>query len=417
MAMFPAEILFMVFSYLSVQDLLRCHRVSRQWRAIAVSDPSLYQYIDLSVATKALTAPNIKALVRYAGGAIKGLKMDSPESRFSTGCFQLITHTHGDTTFKTHRNILLEPLFRQLEELELMDVFLLEGFRPVMMSLPSFPSTNLRRLLLGSGLSSEDIEYICVAAPLLEHLSCQLYLYERVDDSLRFPFLKTFHIGLRPPRPAALQLVVNWFPNVEDFAFYEQTNYQSSIDEVIYDWENLKVMTVRQTTAPNLSITSNKLTTLDLAKSGYLTVCNIPAQPNLQHLHIRDLPNLPIHPFLTPLLSSGPTLESLTISSPQFEVRDIENMLREAVNLRSLNIDNLRYTNDATLQLLHAHQCLQVLSVNHCTGITGHGIIQLIGKLRVKKGGKLTAISVRGNESIRRQTIDWALEMGVKVSI
>jgi F-box-like len=416
MAVFPAEILFMVFSYLSFRDLIRCHRVSRQWRAITVSDPSLYQYIDLSVG-KELTAPNIKALVRYAGGAVKGLKMFPPECTFTPGCFQLISHTHGDTTFKTHRNVLLEPLFRQLEEFEFKDNLFINTFGPNMMSLPCFPSRNLRRLLVESLCYLKDLEYICTAAPLLEHLSCRLYLHERMDDSLRFHSLKTFHITTQGPLRPAFQSLLGWYPNVEDFAFYEQTNYQSSTDEVIYDWENLKVMTVRQTTAPNLSITSNKLTTLDLAKSGYLTVCDIPAQPNLQHLHIRDLPNLPIHPSLTPLLSSGPTLESLTISSPQFEVRDIENLLREAVNLRSLNIDNLRYTNDATLQLLHAHQRLQVLSVNHCTGITGHGIIQLIEKLRVKKGGKLTAISVRGNESIRRQTIDWALEMGVKVSI
>jgi hypothetical protein len=416
MAMFPAEVLLMVFSYLSVQDLLRCQGVSRPWRALAVSDPSLYQYIDLTLARKVLTAANIKALVRYAGGAIKSLKMDSPEHRFSTACYQPPPYPEGHSTFKTHRNMALEPLLRELEEFEMIDVSG-PAFGPIMMSLPSFPQRNLRKLLLRSALRYEDVATICTTAPQLEHLSCKLRFVTTLQDTFRFPSLKILHIGLQGYAPAAIPLLVAWFPNMEDFALTEYTNVHRSPDQVNIAWNNLRVMTVGRMVNDGLSITSNKLTTLDLSRAGNLTTCNIPAQPNLQHLCIRSLPSLPIDPYLTPLLSSGPTLESLTISSPQFEIRDIEHTLREAINLKSLNIDNLYYVNDATLQSLHMHKCLQVLSVNHCTGITGHGIIQLIDKLCVKKGGMLTAISVQGNESIRRQTIDWALAIGVKVSI
>lgn len=416
MAIFPTEILLMVFSYLSVQDLLRCQRVSRPWRAIAVSDPSLYQNIDLTLTRKVLTLANIRALVRFAGGAIKSLKMDSPEHRFSTVCYQPPPYPAGHSTFKTHRNMHLEPLLRELEEFEMIDVSD-PAFGPIMMSLPSFPPRNLRKLLLMSALFYEDVATICTTAPQLEHLSCKLRLGAVISDPFRFPSLKILHIGLQGYAPVATELLIAWFPNIENFALAEYTNLHHLPDQLNIAWKNLRVMTVGRMVTHNLSITSNKLTTLDLSRSGNLTRCNITAQPNLQHLCIRSLPNLPIDPYLTPLLSSGPTLESLTISSPQFEVRDIEHILREAINLKSLNIDNLRYANDATLQSLHMHKRLQVLSVNHCTGITGHGIIQLIERLRVKKGGMLTAISVQGNESIRRQTIDWALAIGVKVSI
>ena|SRR2546423_10764191 len=416
MVMFPAEVLLMVFSYLSVQDLIRCQRVSRPWRALAVSDPSLYQYIDLTSARKVLTAANIKALGRYAGGAIKSLKMDSPEHRFSTACYQPPSYPEWHSAFKTHCNMALDPLLRELEEFEMIDVSG-PAFGPIMMSLPSFPPRSLRKLLLKSVLRYEDVVNICTIAPQLEHLSCKLRPVAILRDTFRFPSLKILHIGLQGHAPAVIQLLVAWFQNMEDFALTESTNLHRSTDQVNIAWKNLRVMTVGRMVTHDLSITSNKLTTLDLSRSGNLTTCNIPAQPNLQHLCIRALPNLPIDPYLTPLLSSGRTLESLTISSPQFEVRDIEHILRGATNLKSLNIDNLRYVNDATLQSLHTHRCLQVLSVNHCTGITGHGIIQLIEKLCVKKEGMLTAISVQGNESIRRQTIDWALAIGVKVSI
>jgi len=414
----------MVFSYLSPRDLVRCHRVSRHWRATALSDSLLYRILDLTTARKPLTIENVKALVRYAGGDIKGLKMFVPTSTFSPGCFQM--HLGRDPPqYKNHRNMHLEPLFRNLEDLEIVHTSGSE-YDDSIFRLPSFPANTLRRFVVhGIDIHAEQIIDLCRAAPHLEELSCGVDFSRAMPLMAHFPSVKNLQIRLKggmTPDSIMFDSIMfdsisfwDFFPNVEEFTFSQAT--PPSEPSLEMKWSHLKKLTLRNIHTNIVIIRSNELTTLELSDLPHLILFGGIAQPNLQHLCLLNLRNLNVDKYLVPLHNYASTLESLTFSSPQFEARHIEPVLPDAIHLQSLNINNLRYTSDATLQFLHHNKNLQHLSVDHCTGITGHGIIKLIENLCRKKGGKLTTISIRGNDSIRRQTVDWARAVGVEVSI
>ena len=267
----------------------------------------------------------------------------------------------------------------------------------------------------GIDLNAQQIVDLCHAAPHLEELSCGVDFAREMPPMVHFPSVKNLQIRLKGGMTLDCTMFWDFFPNVEEFTFSQAT--PPSEPSLEMKWSQLKKLTLRNVHTSIFLIRSNELTTLELSDLPNLIAFGGTAQLNLQHLCLLNLRNLRVDKYLAPLYNFASTLESLTFSSPQFEARHIEPVLADAIHLQSLNINNLRYTSDATLQFLHNNKNLQHLSVDHCTGITGHGIIKLIEKLCRKKGGKLTTISIRGNESIRRQTIDWARAVGVKVSI
>src|SRR5579859_7832519 len=407
----------MVFHYLSDRDLLRCHRVSRQWRAVAISDPSLYRFLDLTAARKPLTIDNVKALVRYAGGDIKGLKMLSPTITFSPTCFQT---EFGDEKpkFKNHRNMHLEPLLRKLEDFEVISKN--NEDRGILFRLPSFPASTLRRFALDrADISVAQVVDLCTAAPQVEDLSCGIIAPSSPPELKQFPSVKALDIRSSAHMSQYFFSFLRYFPDLEVFAFEQTLPYPvRGIGPALrIDWKHLKELSLRHIHTQLLYIDSNQLIDLDLRELHHLHSLEMVPLPNLQHFSIVNLFGFNADLSRAAPFSDASLLKTLTYSSPQFEVCYVDQTLREAIHLEYLDIGNLRYTSDATLQLLHNHKNLEHLSVDYCTGITGHGIIQLIEKLCVKKGGKLKTISIHGNESIRRQTIDWARAMGVKISI
>src|SRR5271154_6387115 len=108
----------MVFSCLSKRDLLRCHRVSKDWRTAALSDPNLYQSLELISIKKPLTIQIVEAMVRNAGGKIRSIKVydfDTTFFEFSSNLFRDSVHVEG---YQSQTRRVSGKLFRFLERYE-----------------------------------------------------------------------------------------------------------------------------------------------------------------------------------------------------------------------------------------------------------------------------------------------------------
>ena len=145
-----------------------------------------------------------------------------------------------------------------------------------------------------------------------------------------------------------------------------------------------------------------------------LKYLHIPPQTSLKEFTINSTEQL--SPDLLVLFrGSFNTLTKLTISTPQFEVQQIEPFLREGFKLRYVNINSLRNVNDGTLDLLQPLRSLEQLHVDHCTGITRFGLMEFIKNLSLN--GRTLALSIKGHQSIDEHIMDWARDLGVRIYI
>jgi hypothetical protein len=409
------EILMMVYEYLPLKDLLACHRVSRHWCAIARSNPALYKSIDLTVTPKLVTNQSIKALVRYAAGNIRSLKMRSPETTFAG--FKNAAELGVVAGYKHHGNSHLGLLFKNLESFEQTPW---EGARiATLWDIPNFPSPTLRRLTLATPLSPSHLPLL---PRDLEYLECLCFPFD-FDIQVNFKSLLTLKIIGVVNGTWSTTLVVHkeMFPNLEEFSYTERGRDLVRTMDILSP--GLKVLRVNA--SPSLSRLRRlpeDLKVLELNNLNALTFDDNSADerfPTQSRLEKLSLCNIRLQRTeLQRLYDSATTLTKLRISTPQFEARDIEPFLREGVNLTYINISQTSYVNDGTLKLMHSLLKLECLEIDHCPGVTGHGIIQLVQILSPSKtGGRLAMIKARGNEGIRRQTVDWAWQVGVYVSI
>lgn len=414
----------MVVSHLSLRDLLKCHRVNRQWRAILTSDHSLYQSLDLiTPAEKRLNQQHIRALVRYSGGDIRSLKIRQPKENFVPSLVEL-----DETSIVKYRKqsiSLLLPLFKNLERLEVLRIESNPRTSLDLLSFPIFPHQSIRYLDINYYLHDKVVKYICETAKQLEYFGLSTNrLTTFPEGPVQAPSVKSLVIRMESHIQENLALVpfLNWFPSLEEFTlileYVRIIPVTTWLLKLNLPWKNLKAARIRGTThVKSLTINSSELRVLELSGFGYLSTPDIPLQISLEELTI-DMTRL-LHPkLLDQFLESARSLKKLTITSaPLFEARHIEHFLREGINLTHVNINGLRYVHDGTLELLHHLKQLQRLNVDYCHGITGVGIIGVVENISSKRGGRLTSISIRGNESIRRQTMDWARNFGVTISI
>ena len=414
----------MVVSYLPLRDLLKCHRVNRQWRAILTSDHSLYQSLDLTTPVqKRLNQQHIRALVRYSGGNIRSLKIRHPTENFVPSLVGL--DESSIVKYRKQSNSLLLPLFRNLERLE---VFGIESNPRTFIDIacfPTFPHPSIRYLDIDYYLIGGAMKYICERAKQVEHLGFSIkYLTPFPEGAVLAPSVKSLviRIGYHIAINVSLNVLLSWFPSLEEFTLVVENipSISETMPSLKVDlpWKKLTTARIRGVTQiESLTITSDELKVLELSGLGYLQMPDIPSQISLKELTI-DTTRLLLPELLDRFYDSASTLQKLRITStPLFEVHHIEHFLREGINLTDINIDGLRYVQDGTLQLLHHLKHLERLNVDNCPGITGVGIIRLVENISPKRGGRLTSISIRGNESIRRQTIDWARNFGVIISI
>jgi len=424
----------MIASYLSLKDILKCHRVSRQWHVILSSDPSLYTEIDLSRATRPLRMESVHALVRYSRGRVRKLHMQPPNVTFSPHCFR-VDDKAASLNVKNVSNAHLKPLFEALEQLQISETkhttplqFAKVERVNVLFLIPGFPSANLRHLDLEFLLSMERVIDICTATPELEFFSLVFYqtLSGPKDEDTRFPSVKSLVIRTR--RGGTYHFIhplFEWFPNVDDFSYWPDMGLPAgdiySMHEIVFENPNLKTLRITPSGCQAVGVRSETLRVLHISFSTTLRSLHIPAQRFLEELHIESLPLLgplcffhcPLN-FLEQAHESASTLRRLTVAiSPRFDVTHVDYFLRHATGLEFIKLQNVHNVNDSTLELLGACKRLKELLVDYCTGITGFGLIKLIKAIAVGAGGKLRTVSAIGNENIRRQTVDWAREMGV----
>lgn len=420
----------MVFSYLPFRDLVKCHRISRQWRTIATSEPSLYRTVDLLSVFKQLTSQNVRALTRYAAGDIRTLKIRSL-TVFRDSCYGDNRESGTVPGFRSHKGIVLGPLFQNLECFYAPEGLCEDlGLAKLLFGIPHFPSSTLRSIQVGCCFTIQHVESICDTARQLEQLECVLQCpadhLERIPECPgRYPSIKYLGLTLVIPMIGGIRglsnpnQILTWFPNVEVFTLSDM--FQSVGQVVLLPlWKSLKtirvygasklqVLRMYRGDTPMSAIELRDLPNLDSLETAI-------SHANLERLCLESVPKLDTT-VLSRLKYSASTLKYLTLSSPQFEVQHIEPFLRAGGTLKHINMNSLRNVNDGTLSILHSFIYLERLEVDNCDGIMGHGIIKLVEKLSPQKGGRLTSISVKGNENVRRQTIDWARSLGVVVSI
>jgi hypothetical protein len=278
----------------------------------------------------------------------------------------------------------------------------------------------------------ENVITICVAAPQLESFSC-IYYQETsapMEGTKVFPSVTELAIQTQMGGMwTFIYPLLQWFPNVDAFAYNPVVRLPlaaiSELRDVTFQNPNLKSLRISPQGCRSLDVRSENLRVLSVTASPTLTSLHIPVQRSLEELTISELPMLAatcLHHcgvnFLERIHPSAVTLRKLTIRyAPKFEVKDIEHFLRNAKAVEYVMLRSVKYVSDATLEWLWVCKRLEMLYVDDCTGITGVGLIKLIKEIGKGAGGRLKSVSTIGNESIRRQTVDWARGIGVIIDI
>ena len=428
----------MITSHLTLKDILRCHRVSRQWRNILSSDPTLYSEIDLVSISCRLRTESVKKLVHHSWGRIRTLRLLRPELTFSPTCFRCDDQA-AVLGVKNVSNAHLRPLFQGLERLEIRESdqttplgFLSRERRQSLFLIPGFPSQNLRSLHLEYYLSIDNVITICTTASQLESFSLIYYQETSSPTDGDKPFPSVKELAIQTQRGSTWRFIyplLEWFPNVEAFAYNPVVRLPlpdiPKVRDVTFRNPNLKALRISPQGCLSLDVRSENLRVLSVTASPTLISLHIPVQQSLEELTISELPMLAptcAHHcdlnFLERIHPSAAKLRSLTIRyTPKFEVKDVEYFLRNAKDLEHVMLRSVKYVSDATLEWLWTCKRLETLYVDDCTGITGVGLIRLIKEIGKGGGGRLKSVSTIGNESIRRQTADWARGAGVIIDI
>ena len=412
----PHEILTMVFSQLPFREVMKCQRVSRNWWTFLCSEKSLYRSIDLVSRLKPLKLRSIKRLITLSGGEVRSLSIHELENTFTYPI-------HRDSAgFKPQASALFLPLFKSLARLDLLKspnwdhnpldlsmVHLLSSAPLIYLNIeiPAFLST--------------VIQY-CQAAPQLEYLGCCICRADLANHEIadwKFPVLKTLSLQAYVDNTNWADSIVQLFPNLVEVNIQRNGSTKQQTTPSVWSFPLKTLRIARFRSLPMVSkfnFTSTELSIIEIQTNVNVRDLELPIQSHLEELTISNVSRLDSG-ILHRLCASAPSLKRLTISSPQFTVNDIEPFLCEGLNLRFLELNSTSDVRDKTLFHLQPLKYLDHLHLNHCPDITGNGIIRLIQSLSSKNGGKLRYISLVGNETIRRQTIDWARDQGVIISI
>lgn len=402
---------------------MKCHRVSRNWQTFLSSEPALYRTIELFSLRKPLRAESIKRLIHLSNNGVgtKEIAVSSMGHSFANYCVP------GQPQYKSQTITLLQQLFKNLKSISIgsCDSPSIGDAVSWKMGLLNhefdiLPLANLVHIDIGYTISVESFARLCQETPHLESLSCSLYWHEGALQSERsFPQLKTLTLLVSITDNQLLQSCVRWFYNLETLTV--KCNFAFEHSERL-EWEcgleKLKTLKLVGNTLiiRGLQCVSTNLRVLDISGLIYLKTLRVAPQTRLEELHIHSVPDLRGDTLLQ-FYDSAESLRHLTISSPNFGAKDIQHFLVQGRNLRTIKINSMESFTDSTLAILHSMHHLERLEIDHCPLVTGGGIINLVQSLCTKTGGKLRSISLRGSESIRRQTIDWARDQGVIISI
>ena len=305
----------------------------------------------------------------------------------------------------------LVPLFKSLKLFEYKSPRKISS-DSFLIHLPFFQFSNLQHLHLSSGLIISDVYDLLEKAPNLEYLHFALVGPLNLLPPRIFPNLKTLSLDWEDISSSYdFGEVAASFPGLEELRLINALASSVHFETVLL---NLKVFRLEGGNHRGVYIASQHLTSLNVENAGHLDEVEISEQSSLTELTLNNIRNRQI---VSSLCRHAKTLQKLSLASPFLDVKELHNFVQNGENLRYINVSGVQYVSDQTLRALGSLKSLERLDVDHCQGITGFGIVTLVGRISVKSGGKLSIISARGIESIRRQTIDWAWERGVVVRI
>jgi hypothetical protein len=416
----------MVFKHLPFREIIKCHRVSLKWKNFLSSESSLYRSIDLVSLRNPLSSLAIKRLIQLSstGIGIRSMAMNKPQDTFGG------YHVPGYPECKSQTLSLLRQLFKNLEIIHILRAperripFGVDSSTDLNHEIDILPLSNLVHINIEFPISPRSFVGLCGGTPHLEFLGCHLSSNEVDPKSPRtYPLLKSLSLSVPLVNCSHwAEVCSRWFPNLEALTIVHEYGAFTNPPLTPYDWEfylnNLRKLRLGSTNRKlsNLRLISKQIQILELAELTHLQEIRLPVQSHLEELHISSVPLLQKH-ILTQFYESAKSLQHLTLSSPQFTPKDFDHFLGEGTNLRSIKVNSSYEITDSTLTILHSHHRLERLEIDDCREVTGNGIINLVKSLSIKNGGKLRSISVRENPSIRRQTIDWARDQGVIISI
>src|SRR5579862_1616257 len=201
--------------YIPFRDLIRCHRVSRSWRAILTSDPSLYRKVDLTCARRPLTSQHIKVLARYAGDDIRELRYREARRTFAESIISELRNAPMESGWRSHRGRSVEPLLKNLHVLhqEGDDQFPFVFIPPY----TTFAAASLRRFHTLGLLLRFQIEILFHTAPNLESLRFKASHIEIVGGS--FPNIKFLCLESDGGAPPPDEKTLSAFPGLEELIF------------------------------------------------------------------------------------------------------------------------------------------------------------------------------------------------------
>ena len=410
----------MIFSYLDLCELFRCHLVSRQWRYFALSNRSRYASVDLTSPRNPISLEEVQSIVRNAGGRVQNLKMELPEITFSQSCFHILDEDDSNPLEpQFDRAHHIQPLFRNLERFTLHYSHTSVSAESLF-GIPWCDMLSLRVLKLRGYFGATDIARICAAANYIVGLDCECTLEE--DDryhgwlepsrSVKVLTVKTGS-GFRDVASGDLNHLLKWFPNVQNFMY---GNSSRKITSITLHWQTLKLLKIHGGYfIKEIDIHTSKLRHLILRNVDHLERLKSPIQYNLEELRMHSLPKLQ-DSMLPNISECGTSLKRLSLVNLPLKIQCIESIIRVAVNLVCLDVSNAYDFNDSSLDLVSTLIYLEQFLMNRCFAVTGNGIMGLVQSLCPANGGRLFEITAQHVITITPEIVAKAKQLGVMIS-
>jgi hypothetical protein len=406
---FPLEITITIFSFLTLSSLLRLQFVSHSWRAVLSSASSLYRSLNL-LYSEPLNIHNCKALIRYAAGNIRELKMHLPRRTFAGSAQYCIALEDSP----------LAPLFSHLERFTEKISTRYPVRAETLLNLPGFPSPFLRHVCIQDRLEVSSIQYLCNLTPQLEYLGCTFTISKRPTRLGNFPSVKILRFRvIKMMDWKLLECFLSQFPNIDDFGLHGGNTVLPSFQTLELPWKRLKVADIRAVIC---------VTALRLPHCDHLRVLKIKDMENLRTIETATLMHLEklylsnverLEPMaLKAFYHSTRSLYRLEINQVEMPAEDFEAFLSKCVNLKMLNIGAFLYgdISDKTLAALYHLKSLKRLGIHYCN-ITDDGMVKLVEQLCVENSGNLATIYASENHKITKEIVDQARNLGVTVKL
>ena len=402
-------------SYLRLEDLIRCHRVSRQWQAVAIANPSLYKTLDLGTYFPASFKYDsgqscVKMLRKYASNDVRFLILDL--SIFVYACRK----GDAETYIKLCQN---------LESLEIRGTSPERDVFPIAM----FMSPHLRRLhapgvrvtrdrLPGMFRRSRNLEYLCCGFDTYRHPDAiREEQGRKKQDIPQFPLVKDLDLRLFDFGDEwDLNDILLWFPEVRKFkvSSVNTENIRYRVDRLpirlALPWETLESLHIANVPCRDILVYfPGSLRSLSL--TGPFDYCHfITRLPMLQHLAIRSIDRIFLYKIITAVEESMENLLSFSYHQSDF-TEGWEYFLKKGKNLASVSLSRVDYS---ICELLCRLEYLEEVEFGWCEEIHVKNLLQNCADATVECLKEIRLISPM---KLNTQTLERSRELGVVIRV